>query len=349
MPRRRFSRHLRQFIEQLRPRRSQERQKTKRPLLRRTQRKQRLQQNPLMLFENASPKSLRRPNLPPQFQKLINHLPFSSPQSPQQSLVEFSQRLLKFLQKPPQRFLIRIKSPRQSPRQRSRRQQSPYPLPPAKHILERQCIFLHQARHVRLNQSKSSPRQNRRHPGIKLAINHFDLRHVRYFCGPAHISCRRQKRILHNRPQQNIRRKNLRSHLNRSMNFVASKRFPAFSSHHKFPAAHAHRLAAPIHIHKKQRRLAGNFHLRMKSSLIERLPASQQFITQRFRILNSPPENRRRDPVQAAIQRIKQNHPAPGQQASKQFPECRSKRFANRIRFAQGPFNIRRKRPNKPT
>src|ERR1700723_2146816 len=300
-----------------------------------------------MPLKHSSAKSPSRTNFPPQFQKLINHLPLCRPQRPQQSFIHFSQRLLKFFQEPSQRLLVRIESPRQSSRKRSRRQQSPHPLPPAKHILQRQRILLHQIRHMRLYQSKSTPWQNRRHARAKFAINHLHLRHVSYFGRPAYISRRRQQRILHNRPQQNIRRKNLGRFLNQSKNFLAAKCFAGLHSHHKLSAAQTDRLPPLIHIHEKQRSLARNFHLRVKPGLVQRLSARQQLVPKRFRIFDRLPENGRRNPVQAAIQRIEQNHSATRKQSCKQFSERRSKRFANCIRFPQRSLDVHCKRTNQ--
>src|SRR5580658_1690720 len=133
------------------------------------------------------------------------------------------QRLAVGRQQPPQRLLIRRKTPPKRPRQRFHLHSSAQMLPPAHYIAKIQPIFFQQARNRRLHQSKTSPRQNRRHPPQQMFVNHLRLRHISNFRRPTDVSRRRQQCVLHHRPQQYVRRKSFRRRRNRRLQFRKRK------------------------------------------------------------------------------------------------------------------------------
>src|SRR5580692_283711 len=214
------------------------------------------------------------------------------------------QRLAVGRQQPPQRLLIRRKTPPERPRQRFHLHSSAQMLPPAHYIAKIQPIFFQQARNRRLYQSKTGPRQNRRHPPQQMFVNHLRLRHISNFRRPANISSSRQQSVLHHRTQQYVRRKSLRRRRNRRLQFGKRKRR---SPRVKFLATPPQRLPHPIHIVKKQRGFARHLHLRVKSSAFQLFRPRQQRVPQRLGIIERPPVDPAREMVQPRIQRIEKN------------------------------------------
>src|SRR5580704_4686920 len=103
----------------------------------------------------------------------------------------------------------------------------------------------------------------------------------------------------------------------------------------KFSVAASQRLAAPVHIVKKQGGLAGNFHLRMISRLIQLFRSRYERIAQGRRFVQSAPVNACGQPMETPIEWVQKNNSASREKPRHQFSECGSVGVVSGVRFAK--------------